>query len=250
MDGGQIGHDKTRFTLARSSNGGVRLLGTWETIDANITLLLAEGIKPFILCTVSEKNYRDLQSFVEYTISRRIGFRLSLIKDGYTYAKSDVESNILGTLVEVYEWLGRNMPVDMPIERYARFAEWDPAVKKAAVCGTCKSTAAIDQQGQVATCQMRMDKPHGNVHNESLTSIFERMTAAKENQYLAYTRDKTGDCSNCYWKYTCAGGCPEHTRMAMGTANAPSPWCHLYRSFYPHYLRAIARQIKAGVERS
>jgi uncharacterized protein len=254
MDGDRERHDESRFTILRSRPEGgcesVKRAGSWKIIDQNISTLLLQGIRPFILCTVTERNYRHLLDLAKYTVSKRIGFRLSLVRDRRSHENHNFGNELLSELIRVYEWLGENMPADMPIERYARFAEWRPESKKESVCGTCNNSMAIDQEGKVASCQMRMDKPHGTVHEEGLSSIFHRLRAAEENRYLTSPQTKSGDCSICYWKFTCAGGCPEHTRMVMGTANSPSPWCHVYQEFLPHYLRAIARQIKARVDRS
>jgi uncharacterized protein len=253
MDGDRDRHNEVRFVIPRSQPGTeqqeLKRTGSWQTIDKNIDSLLSLGIRPFILCTISERNHQHLIEFVKYTVSKKIGFRFSLIRDKHSHKKEGLENNILSELIRVYEWLGENMPGDMPIENYARFAEWDLNKKKQAVCGTCRSTMSIDQQGKVASCQMHMDSPGGNVHEESLTTIFFKIRGADENKYLTNPQDKSGDCSICYWKFTCAGGCPEHTRMAMGTANSPSPWCNLYKNLLPHYLRAIAKQLKASFDR-
>jgi len=252
IDGDKDRHNEIRFTIPRSrvsdTDAAVKREGSWETIDSNIDALISLGIKPYILTTVTDKNYKYLLELVKYTISKKMAFRFSLIRDKSSHKKENLENELLSALTKVYDWLGENMPADMPIEHYAKFAEWNLMAKKQSVCGTCKNTMAIDQEGKVASCQMRMDKSFGNVNNENLSSIFNKITTADDNKYLVNTNAKSGDCSVCYWKFTCAGGCPEHTRIVMGTANSPSPWCHLYQGLLPVYFRSIARQIKRSVE--
>ena len=36
---------------------GLKREGSWKTVNENIDRLLAQGNKPYILCTVTEKNY-------------------------------------------------------------------------------------------------------------------------------------------------------------------------------------------------
>ncbi|MBK9391874.1 MAG: radical SAM protein, partial [Bacteroidetes bacterium] len=252
VDGDEERHNEVRFTIPRSrlveDDQGLKREGSWKTVNENIDRLLAQGNKPYILCTVTEKNYKHLFRLVEYCVSKNIGFRLSPVRDRNSHLKPDLLANILSELIEVYDWIGENLPSSMPIERFARFAEWNLSVPKQSVCGTCKSTMSIDQEGKVASCQMRMDKPFGNVNNEELASIFDKIRGADDNKYLTYPETKSEDCSICYWKYSCAGGCPEHTRIAKGTINSSSPWCHLYQDLLPHYIRAIAKQIKRAID--
>ncbi len=252
VDGDEERHNQVRFTIPRSrmENGDEhsKKEGSWLMIDQNITKLLAQGTKPYILCTITEKNYKHLFKLVEYCVTKQIGFRLSPVRDKNSHLKPNLETEILTELIKIYEWVGNNLPTSMPIERFARFAEWNLTVQKKSVCGTCKSTMSIDQEGKVSSCQMRMDKSFGNISSESLTEIFDKIRQSEDNKYLTFPETKSEDCSKCYWKFSCAGGCPEHTRIALGTANAPSPWCHLYQDLLPYYLKAIATQIKRGVE--
>jgi uncharacterized protein len=252
IDGSEECHNEMRFTLPRSRiDSHLKKTikeGSWKIISANIDKLLSQGTKPYILCTITEKNYNHLFRLVEYCISKKIGFRLSPVRDRNSYLKPNLKDEILNELIKIYEWVGNNLPSSMPIERFARFAEWNLSVQKQSVCGTCKSTMSIDHEGKVASCQMRMDKPFGNINTESLTSIFDKIKESEDNKYLAYPDTKSEDCSICYWKYTCAGGCPEHTRIALGTPNSPSPWCNLYQDLLPYYIRAVATQIKRAID--
>ena len=134
MDGDKDRQNEIRFTIPRSRFGNnaaeVKREGSWDTIDRNIDILLSQGLKPFILCTVTERNYTHLLDLVKYTVSKRIGVRFSLIRDGSSHKKENLEKNILAELINMYTWLGVNMPADMSIERYARFAEWKLDTKR------------------------------------------------------------------------------------------------------------------------
>ena len=252
VDGEPEVHDSVRFTIPRSrsqsnSEGGTKQ-GTWDTINKNILRLLDIDIKPYILCTITPKNYLNIMGLVKYCVDNHIGFRLSPVRDLGSHKKEGLTEAILDELIRVYQWLGENILTSMPIERFARFAEWNLSVKKQVVCGSCKSMLSVDQDGGTSSCQMRMDASFGNLNTESLESVFKKIKTSEENQYIASPETKTGECAKCYWRYTCAGGCPEHTRSVCGTTNSSSPWCLLYAKLFPHYIRAIARQMKRAVD--
>jgi radical SAM protein with 4Fe4S-binding SPASM domain len=252
LDGAPNEHDRVRFTInhreVRAPGKKRQRHGTWEIIAANIERLRAMGSSPFILCTVTPSNHRTLRQLLDATIGWGVGMRLSLVRDQRCHALPGMVESILAELADLYAWLGERMPVDMPIDRFAGFAEWSPSVKKNGVCSACRNSSALDQDGNVASCQMRMDHPWGNTTAETFSDIFERMSSAEDNRYLSRPETRTGGCSVCYWKHVCAGGCPEHTRLAEGSQNVPSPWCSVYRELLPHYLRAIAVQMKRRAE--
>ena len=251
LDGNRDSHDKIRFTLARKSIDSLKQQtareGTWDVILENIDKLISIGIKPYILCTITRDNYSTLRELVELCVSKNIGFRLSPVRDKTSHAISGLQDAILEELKSIYSWLGESLPVSMPLERFARFSEWNLTVRKQIVCGSCRSTMSVDHLGNVASCQMRMDKPFGNLKNISVKAIFDNIKTSDFNSYIVSPHTKTGECISCFWRYTCAGGCPEHTRNALGTLNSPSPWCDLYMNLLPVYVRAVANQIKRAI---
>ncbi|WP_293372179.1 radical SAM protein [Nevskia sp.] len=253
LDGNKESHDKIRYIASKRYSDTLpakRVVreGTWDDVLINIDKLLDIGIKPYILCTVTKDNYTSLRELIELCISKKIGFRLSPIRDKTSHTVVGLQDSILEELKSIYTWIGDTLPVSMPLERFARFAEWNLTVRKQIVCGSCRSTMSVDHLGNVASCQMRMDKPFGNLKSASVKDIFDKIKASEFNTFIVSPENKTRECASCYWRYTCAGGCPEHTRNALGTINSPSPWCDLYMNLLPVYVRAIANQIKRAIE--
>ena len=133
LDGDKDRHNEIRFMIPRSAlenPGELKKIGSWETINGNIDNLISIGIKPFVLCTVSEKNYIYLVDLVKYCIAKKIGMRFSLVRDKSTFKKENLEAEMLFRLIAMYKWIGQNMPCDMPVEKFARFAEWKLHTKK------------------------------------------------------------------------------------------------------------------------
>ena len=254
VDGEPEEHDRIRFLLRRSGDPSgsdrikVEKVGTWTFIEANIAALQAAGLKPYLLCTVTENNLPRLRKLVAFCRDRQIGFRLSPVRDRATYGRPGLQAEFAAVLSQLYSEIGATYPTTMPIERFARFAEWNLATPKDIACGSCRSMLAVDERGNVSSCQMRLNAPVGSIRTTPLSTLFDRIRSAPEHEYMVAPERKTGACVQCDYRYVCAGGCPEHTRAVTGTTNAPSPWCDLYTMLLPAYVRAVATQIKRGVD--
>jgi uncharacterized protein len=205
VDGFAEDHDSIRFTVPRSrpdnSLRAHKRVGTWQTVDRNIDRLLDSGVKPFLMCTLTRSNYRGVKQLVDYTVSKRLGIRFSLVRDLTSHKDTEFVTRLIEELPALYDWLGNEMPVDLPIDRFAKFAEWSPSAKKLSACGACRNSIAVDQAGNVASCQMRLDHSHGNVNREAFGDIFRRTQIAEENVLLSQPQLRNGPCGTCYWRY-------------------------------------------------
>jgi radical SAM protein with 4Fe4S-binding SPASM domain len=189
-------------------------------------------------------NIREVDELATFCIEQRIGFRLSPVRDTSSHKQPGAVETYIDKLTLLYDKLGRELPVDMPLERFARFAEWNLKRPKQIACGTCSGMMAIDQTGNTSSCQMRLDVPLGNVTSEPMAEVWQRVRLHPDNEFLVHPERKSRECTTCAWQRTCAGGCPEHTRLVSATTNAPSPWCDLYYTLFPVYVRSVARQMK------
>jgi uncharacterized protein len=250
VDGAPDDHDRVRFALSTPDpvTRRRRREGTWSKVASTIRVLTASGTKPYLLCTVTRSNYEALPEFVEHCRDRKIGFRLSPVRDSRSYAAGDFQDRLTHVLHNLYSAIGDSYPIDMPIERFARFAEWNLGRRKDIACGSCRSMLAVNHTGAVSSCQMRMASPSGSIQDGPLDGAFSAIRARPDNRPLVYSEVRSGECGRCHWRHTCAGGCPEHTRMVYGTVDHSSPWCALFMSLLPTYLRAVGNQIKRAVD--
>jgi uncharacterized protein len=244
VDGAQADHDRIRFLPSRTTKVEGERSGTWSDINRSIDALLELEIKPYLLCTVTPANVEHLREFVDFTISRGLGFRFSMVRDAQTHATSLVAP----ALVDLYRWLGGAYPVEMPIERFARFGEWNLRKPRVGNCGAARFSLAVGHNGDVSSCQMRLDRPSGNLTQGTLASAYAQMRNDPQNSLLVSPEDRGEPCLDCRWRYLCSGGCPEHARLVSATHNAPSPWCGTYASLLPVYIEAVARQLKRGID--
>ena len=241
VDGFQDSHDKTRFQV----KNGVRV-GSWRKLAENVEILSSHQLRPYFLYTVTPQNYGEIENLANYAHSRRLGLRLSLIRSALN-PSGTVKNEISDELCRLYSEWGAHLDPNLPIFRFSAFAEWNLHVTKHIPCSSCRKFFAVSADGEVATCQMRMNRPYGNLMSEPFADIVSRMQLARENSLLAEPKTRKGTCTSCEFFHVCASGCPQHNIQVSGDADFPSPWCQVYGRVLPEYIRAVANQLLRAV---
>lgn len=238
VDGAEGNHDKVRFLQTSQSAKD----GTWKHIWDNVDHCLNEGIRPYLLYTVTASNIKDLSVFREVAVSKLVGYRLGLVRLAKP-PKISVIEKVSEELISFYKEAGEVQPTSLPIERFMKFSEWRLDRKKAFACASGRTYFSIDQRGNLATCQMRQDKTYGNLSEEDFSTIEKRISKCDDHAVLANPDLRAGPCTRCEYTFVCSGGCPQHIKMAFGIFDHTSPWCHVYGHLLPHYVEAVAKQM-------
>jgi radical SAM protein with 4Fe4S-binding SPASM domain len=106
-------------------------------------------------------------------------------------------------------------------------------------CGSGRNYLAVDPQGGISSCQMAR-APLANLASFSVADARQKLQADASMKYLIDPELRDGGCMSCFYKHTCAGGCPQHTARVHSTMNHVSPWCEVYGQLYPEYVHAVA----------
>lgn len=175
IDGDEVAHDRVRYTVdhadGRNAHGRT---GTWRRATRTCAILQDCGLKPFVLCTISESNYHSVGRLAEYCIEKGMGFRLSPIRDRSNVPSHELQTDMARHFAELYDWIGQSMPLDMAIERNAAFGEIRFRKPKVVNCRVRRSAIAINHRGGIAACQMTLDAPYGSVEDSGgLEQAFE-----------------------------------------------------------------------------
>jgi uncharacterized protein len=235
VDGLAESHDRIRF----QRTSGARI-GSWDKVLHSAEALRAAGLRTYFLFTLTRKNMGDLGPFSELVLSTfGGGFRISPER-GRQAIPDEVQSYTSSVLRRLYMSLSQTAPIDARLHRDAKFAEWTLDKKKTAACSSCRDYIAIGMDGAVTSCQMTLKEPVSNLNDESISTAMTRFSQHVETNYLTDPASKSGGCTRCEFRHTCAGGCPQHTRNVFRTINHPSPWCRLYGEFFPTYVEANA----------
>lgn len=242
LDGYGEHHNRIRYT--RGDGGRI---GTWETIIRNLEALRLVGARPFFLYTITNKNLHDIQKFASFVHSLNLGFRLSLER-ALKPIDQATQSEVARYLQRFYTELAQQAPLNIRFDRAAKFAEWALDRKKTLACSSCRGYIAIGPDARVASCQMRLNEPVGSLATDTVGECLSGFDQDVRTRLLRHPSERDGACTRCEFRFTCAGGCPQHTRDVHQTINHPSPWCFVYGSLLPTYVRANAIHLARRAE--
>ena len=236
-DGIAESHDRIRRSIDKSAP-----FSSWDKIETVTRELLNLGIHPYFLYTVTSGNLDQVSAFSDWCHSKKLGFRLSLVRNKIPPTRA-LQERAANMLTQFYARLGHTLPVDLRLERHARFSEWNLSKIKHSACATCRNYVAVAQNGDVSSCQMTMNTPHGNILLEPMENILSKFKSDPNLQTLANPDRKSGACLRCQFFHVCSGGCPQHTSHTFGNPDGPSPWCEVYGAVAPVYIEAVARHL-------
>lgn len=227
LDGVGAAHDVQR-PLASGA-------GSFVWVDRALSRLLSHGIRPFISITVSGRNAAALPDTVGYVLDRDLPFNLNFYRENDCAASCpDLQLQddvVIAGILQAFAVIESRLPARSLLGMLVDRAQFDHLHDK--TCGVGDSYLVIDHNGNVARCQMDIERPVTTVRAQDPLAIIRADQIGIQN--LSVTR-KAG-CRDCEWRYWCAGGCPLLTYRATGRFDVQSPNCRIYKAVYPALLR-------------
>lgn len=233
LDGVEAWHNKTRRYHDDT--------GSFKDVDRTIETLLAAGISPQILTTVTDVNVDGLTELAEYNIARDLNFRFSFYRGVITspIELANNDARLIRALEKCYAWIGEHLPRQSLYVSH-RFGDMSLQVPKVRGCGVGVNGMTIATDGQVSTCQYEMANSLGN----ALTADSVSLILKEGEQELAKSHvDKIPGCQECKWRYICGGGCAFQTKYNYGTFQHTSPYCEVYKAILPIVVELHALQL-------
>lgn len=234
LDGLADEHDRIRGFI-----GGRKRVSSWSVAVKTIDCLQQVGVAPYILFTITSANYNDFLPLTTWVHNRGLGIRASLVRLPLT-PSDDTQDRMACSIIESYRDIGSSMPLSLSFANHAKFAEWNLLKRKFLACGSCRNYFSIDSHGAVASCQMTINRPLGNLKIHSLSEIIFKSKGESALKTLVHPEQRVGPCTDCRYFHTCSGGCPQHTQFATGSISNKSPWCRLLGKLLPEYIKANA----------
>jgi len=215
--------------------------GSFASVDKGIKTLLAYGISPFVLATVTSLSLPGLPEFTHYLLDNGIGSRFSLYRDlvqGESLENINPETAI-GTLNRCYDIFEEKLP-ERDLVNFHQLCDLKFVKKRKRNCGAGSSGIVIGHEGQVSICQALLDQPVGNIYSSDLIKVVRGQSqySADENSV-----DDNPECRDCIWRYICAGGCPLLTKAEYGIFKKRSPYCNVFQSCIPRLIRIMGLQM-------
>ncbi|HPO11275.1 MAG TPA: radical SAM protein [bacterium] len=237
MDGNKKYFNKTRIY----PNGK----GCFDQVIKNIRLLKENGIKPYILLTITSKNIKGLPSFVKFAIKENLGFRFSIFKDYNSKDNSLMpdEKQLIFILKRCYFIMKRKPPqFDIGRIHLNGINIYNPG---SCGCAIGRFSTVINWNGDISLCQLIMDKPICSYENGVISSI------NKQKQFIFRYQDKNKktDCDDCIWRNVCGGNCPLSIIYHHGDCFGRSPNCKIFKSILPTLIDTIGFQMYKSIRR-
>lgn len=215
--------------LRRSRNG----VKYFEQIVANIdSLLLPNGIKPTISVTVTSRNAESIHEIMDFILDRKLPFSLNFYRESsQSQSRSDIaleEQAIIGGMLKAYERIEHKLPTD-PF--FNGLLDKVQLAAHSNTCGVNHNYIVVDHRGQMAQCQMHLDRPLA----PAVTSRAFLKLSKGPIQNVG-VEQKEG-CNTCSYRYRCTGGCPVEAFRVTGRWDIKSPHCSIYKTLIPVALK-------------
>jgi uncharacterized protein len=209
--------------------------GSFSDVAEAVDLALSCGLAPTISVTVSSRTAEGLPQVVDWILARDLPFSVNFYRENALSAShSDMrlnEEKIINGMFAAFKVVEGNLPRRSLLGSIVDRANLSFA--HAHTCAVGQNYLVFDQNGQVAKCQMQMQKPVTNLGVDDPLAVIRDDRVGIQNVSV---EQKEG-CKTCEWKYWCAGGCPLETYRATGRYDLQSPNCRIYKAILPEALR-------------
>lgn len=209
--------------------------GSFAWVNRTLDRLLARGVKPFISITLSNRNAAGLPDVIRYVVERDLPFNINFFRDNdCSQHHGDLklmDDQIIESMQRAFTVLEANLPDRCLLGSLVDRAQFHAPHDK--TCSVGDSYLVIDHKGDVAKCQMEIERPVTTVFADDPLAL---LRADRQGLQNPSVEEKEG-CRNCEWKYWCTGGCPALTYRATGRFDVKSPNCRIYKALYPGILR-------------
>ena len=222
--------------------------GSFKYVERTLAYLRTAGVTPTISITITRRNLTSLADTVRYVLERDLPFSLNFYRDNECAAAvSDLDYNdqeIIAGMRAALIVIENNLPAYSLLGSILDRARLD--VLHDTPCGVGKSYMVIDQNGCIARCHAAIEQTISNV--QAIDPLLD-IRQDRINVQNPSVDEKEG-CSECDWRYWCAGGCPLLTYRRNGRYDIKSPNCAVYQALFPAVLRLeglrLLKQYTAG----
>lgn len=209
--------------------------GSFRAVTRAIELALSYGLTPNISITVSGRNASGLAELLAWVLERDLPFSLNFYREnGRSASHNDLqleEKRIIEGMLAAYKVVEENLPRHSLLAALADRANL--AVPHLRPCSVGHSYLVFDSQGHVAKCQMEINHKVASVHDPNPLALVRESANGVQNPPVG----EKEECSQCQWRYWCAGGCPLMAHRTVGRYEARSPNCNIYKVLYPEIIR-------------
>ncbi len=227
--------------------------GSAARAAAGLRRLLAHGVEPDLLCTVTAAT--AAQPLAVYRALREMGSTFLQFLPIVRPAGDGLSAESVGALeygkflCAVFdEWIRRDVGqivVQFFAETYRAWAGQQPTL--CALAESCGSVLVVEHDGAVYACDHFVRDSHrlGTIDTAHLGAL---AMSPEQLRFGQQKRDSLpGQCRACPWLFACGGGCPKD-RLATTDTGEPglNVLCDGLRAFYEHADPLLRRMVELG----
>jgi uncharacterized protein len=227
LDGLGANHDAQR-PLA---NGGA----SFATVDRTLRYAQASGLAPHISVTLAAHNLAGLPELITYLLDLDLAFSINYYRESAAVARPEgllyAEEEMILAMRAAFAVLEARLPARSLLGCLLDRA--DLRLPHQLPCGVGANYLVISQRGEVAKCQMEIERAI------TMIAAVDPLSTLRNDRdgLINLPVDEREGCCDCLWRYWCGGGCPSLTFRHTGRYNTRSPNCTIYAELYPNVLR-------------
>lgn len=222
--------------------------GSWNTIIKNINHLVSNGVKPYIMATISEESADTLPELVDWVFKTGLRMRLSVVRQPNStweniQQRKHEYKKLIDTMTSAFErafTLLESDEYDLNLKNAMNICELHfEQPSYTATCGIATSHIVIQEDGKLASCPMTLKETNVEPTNDLLSSIRETFKFNPANR----NESKEANCLDCNWFPVCTSGCPVNNERVTGQAFTISPLHDFYAYVIPRYINFYATKL-------
>jgi uncharacterized protein len=215
--------------------------GSAAEVLQGIETALQGGLLPVISVTISSRNADGLPALMEWLLAHGLPFSLNFYRENELSASRESlalqDEIIVAGMRAAFAVIEKEPPVQSLLGSILDRTNLALAHNK--TCGVGSDYLVFDQRGQLAQCQMLINRPLAVFNDEDPLEALRNYNQGIQNLPV---QQKSG-CQSCQWRHWCTGGCPISAKRSSGSYEARSPNCNIYQSLFPDVLRLEAARL-------
>jgi uncharacterized protein len=225
--------------------------GSWKTILRNVARLKGEGIRPYIMATVTNESAPGLRQLAEWIFTEGLSTRLNVVRSRYAATETSAEREAdYATLVEackqgfeqVFAFLEAHPGlVDVASQLHICELSFENPLNGPA-CGIGHSHVVFDYNGKLTDCVMTLHAAKTPATDNLLKDV---PLTVDHMPYDDTSAAGQSGCYSCEWYPVCGGGCPTANTRVNGHPYTRSPLCRFYKYVIPRYLDCLGQNMLA-----
>lgn len=218
--------------------------GSFENVFRGLSVLKNADVNPSIMTTVSCQNYRDLSDLTKFLLDQGYRFRFSLERDCES-GKPELLKNLSGlieSLNDCYDYVEDHLP-ELDFTTIHTFGDVHFGVPVRKSCSAGRNFFSVSHDGKIGVCGLGLSQSFSTIEEcgDILADVRNNNPELANGCASCYS-----DCSCCYWRTSCAGGCPLQTKATYLRYDRSSPYCEVYKAILPRILRIKGLQMIRG----